>query len=92
MRWRSIRFSLTNTVGAGSAAPSSRSWIDGEHELTHDFNKMVLEPPVSKGDFTDFFNKFEAGGRYSGALNTRRFRSVTLAANGGRSRRPSMAR
>jgi CRISPR-associated protein Csd1 len=45
---------------------------------------MVLEPPVSKGDVADFFDKFEAGGRYSGALNTRRFRSVTLAANGGR--------
>ena len=68
------------------------SWIGGEHELTDDFNKMVLEPPASKGDVTDFFKKFEAGGRYSGALNTRRFRSVTLAVERRSCRRPPMAR
>jgi len=60
------------------------SWIGGNPDPTDDFNKMVLEPPASKGDVTDFFKKFEAGGRYSSALNTRRFRSVTLASNGGR--------
>ena len=60
------------------------SWIGGNPDPTEDFNKMVLEPPASKGDVTDFFKKFEAGGRYSSALNTRRFRSVTLASNGGR--------
>jgi CRISPR-associated protein Csd1 len=60
------------------------SWIAGESKLTEDFNEMILDPPASKGDVTEFFKRFEAGGRYSGTLNTRRFRSVTLAANGGR--------
>ncbi len=60
------------------------SWIGGNPDPTDDFNKMFLEPPSSKGDVTEFFKKFEAGGRYSSAVNTRRFRSVTLAANGGR--------
>lgn len=60
------------------------SWIAGESDLTRDLNMMVLEPPVSKGDIAEFFHQFEDGGRYFGSLNTRRFRSVTLAANGGR--------
>jgi CRISPR-associated protein Csd1 len=60
------------------------SWIAGDLVLTKELNQMVLEPPVSRGDVAEFFHQFEAGGRYFGSLNTRRFRSVTLAANGGR--------
>ena len=60
------------------------SWIGGEHELTGMFNQTILEPPSSKGDVSEFFKQFEAGGKYFSALDTRRFRSVTLAANGGR--------
>ena len=43
------------------------SWIDGEHELTDQLNKTTLEPPSSKGDVSEFFRQFEAGGQYFAA-------------------------
>ena len=60
------------------------SWIDGEHDLTSEFNRTILEPPISKGDVQEFFRAFESEGKYHSTLTTKRFRSVTFAANGGR--------
>jgi CRISPR-associated protein Csd1 len=58
------------------------SWVEYEPDLTRDFNAMLNVP--SPGDVAAFFHEFEAGGRYHPALDARHFRSLTLAANGGR--------
>jgi CRISPR-associated protein Csd1 len=60
------------------------SWIDGEHELTGRVNNFFLNPPPLKDEVSEFFRQFESGGKFHGALNTRHFRSITLASNGGR--------
>jgi CRISPR-associated protein Csd1 len=60
------------------------SWIDGERDLTSRFNNFLLDPPPLKDSVSKFFRQFAAGGRFHGTLNTKHFRSITLAANGGR--------
>lgn len=60
------------------------SWIDGESELTGEFNNFLLNPPPLKDAVSKFFEQFESGGKFHGALNAKHFRSLTLAANGGR--------
>ncbi len=60
------------------------TWIGGEPELTGEFNHFLLDPPALEDEVDAFFRAFEAGGKFHGSLDASRFRSVTLAANGGR--------
>lgn len=58
------------------------SWIQSEPEISAEFN-LLLDTPAQDA-VKKFFDSFEVQGRFHNALDTRQFRSLTLAANGGR--------
>lgn len=60
------------------------SWVEGERDLTGRFNNFLLNPPPLKDEVAEFFRQFESGREFYAALNTKHFRSLTLASNGGR--------
>ncbi|SIO46569.1 CRISPR-associated protein Cas8c/Csd1, subtype I-C/DVULG [Singulisphaera sp. GP187] len=58
------------------------SWIQSEPEISEAFS-LLLDTPAQDAVKT-FFDAFEGQGSFHHALDTRQFRSLTLAANGGR--------
>lgn len=59
------------------------SWIDYEPEASGTVN-LLLNGAPTEGERKEFFDAFAVGGRFHGALDVRHYRSMTLAANGGR--------